>query len=45
MSGLVKALKWRLKQAALEAISHAFDFLYNGEFICICLSSGLNTHQ
>jgi len=45
LNGLVKALKWRLEQAAQVAISHAFVFVYNGEFIRIGLSPWFQRDQ
>jgi hypothetical protein len=45
LSGLVKALKWRLEQAAQVAFSHAFVFAYNGEIICTGLSPWFQREQ
>jgi hypothetical protein len=45
LNGLVKALKWRLEHAAQVAISHAFVFVYNGEFICFGLSPWFQREQ
>jgi hypothetical protein len=38
LNGIVRAHKRRLEHAAQVAISHAFVFVYNGEFICFGLS-------